>query len=1163
MFKDKKHLAIPPIPPEILSAIPEEKLVLFVGAGVSKLFGYKLWMELGQELVETCVQEGCLTRSDQSEILSRGYGPMEGVTIAIKKLNELSSNSGTKKLIEFLQATPKGKTSAENRVLLPELLASFKCPIITTNADLTLDHSRPFKKEPILKSFNEWDNNDQQRRGIIHIHGSINDPENLIFTADQYAAAYSYGRPIAKNLPTLFENKTILFVGYSMREFELIRYFFTSTEKNENTRNLFMLEGYLEKDDIKYELDEAYFNTLKICVLPYSREEKGYEALIEVLQKWVEDIRRLTTIASNDLRTLRDIAQRQPAKNRIKSIQSLLSDKGSYMVVRELSDSPYICEYIIALKFTNRLFSSKKYLQPCIVNDDGSYRSSTWEGLNLIKACYDRGKNNNEVDGFVEKLLDRCIKIYRADEAINNPYQKASSSHSIIETLISITSSNQTLSNKHRLKKLIDYYLSSPGPRGYFIAHVLLKAQNVLINDPKEAFEIYKSFYERCEIDSASAELLKGININQIVKRKPSSFYAFSKRKLEECQADFFTMGSFLDYGEGRFTYHEKSSVIADWLRQSSIFLQDPKILNNDINQFIHSDVFYLEKAGLCLINLNFDTSETIFYQNLEFICNKREFYLDLLGIVKRHGNALLKSKKFIKTIESASFEEINESRRLLLLNRLHQLLNQQGGSFICTEEGEKEKEYIENYGKIAYSVSVRDEDYKIPMLKEMGNSSIEQAIGVYEKYCRSGVFFQHIAQENLAEFIESFATEPIRQYFRQLDPKVINFLLVRWQSSQSDKIRMLLECINELAPDSLFLEVQSSYLTAIRSILINGNDYDYCFSLLRRVSWRSVQPSSKIPTEHIISWLINLPLINFFECLTLIACYSERAKQKTASEMADCLVANPSPVNKAIIAYCLPNIFFVDKTMAASMANTVLDNVWNGVNISYTLLAIQGGLGIRHIQLLIDRDDLHTYFAIESENYDIINPQRRLYALALHYFFDTGLGGKAALVPAHHSNYHLLSVCLDVFVGIDSPSEMQTERFETLISNFIQNADLSKRAEYDQLIRKASMVMVRLDTSMPIIWNLIFLLFQKFDHFFSDESVALIEKFKRRDRPNVSKLIKLYIESYDKYRTYIESLKNVLFAIKDDNSYEQLYGELRNFLLTKNPYLGDEIKDI
>ena len=70
-MKDQDEALIPEIPSmpdEIINAIDNNKLLLFVGAGVSKLFGYPLWSELGRKLADKAVESGVITRS-QKEVL--------------------------------------------------------------------------------------------------------------------------------------------------------------------------------------------------------------------------------------------------------------------------------------------------------------------------------------------------------------------------------------------------------------------------------------------------------------------------------------------------------------------------------------------------------------------------------------------------------------------------------------------------------------------------------------------------------------------------------------------------------------------------------------------------------------------------------------------------------------------------------------------------------------------------------------------------------------------------------------------------------------------------------------------------------------------------------------------------------------------------------------
>ena len=316
---------VPELPDEIIDAIDRGELLLFVGAGVSKLIGYPLWIELARDLVNKCVENDVVSLSEQEILLSGSFSPMQIVTIASKRLDKIKKNLGIKSIVKELKRKKGVNKDISKRIAL--CLANYYSPIITTNADQSLELNDVLTDRAVLDSFLRY-TKDYDDLSIIHLHGSVVEPENMVFTSEQYARAYTFDEDFGKRLNDLFKNKdwTILFLGYSVGEFELLRYFL---KKKGSTRKLFMLSGYLDKDLIKLDFDEEYFGSLGITLLPYSREKEDYQALITVLEKWDEDVRKKTLASSLAKKNIIDrITKNRPTDVNVEKIEKMVNKHG-------------------------------------------------------------------------------------------------------------------------------------------------------------------------------------------------------------------------------------------------------------------------------------------------------------------------------------------------------------------------------------------------------------------------------------------------------------------------------------------------------------------------------------------------------------------------------------------------------------------------------------------------------------------------------------------------------------------------------------------------------------------------------------------------------------------------------------------------------------------
>ncbi|GAH50367.1 unnamed protein product, partial [marine sediment metagenome] len=89
-----------------------------------------------------------------------------------------------------------------------------------------------------------------------------------------------------KFMQDLFANHTVLFIGSSMSELELLEYLADPERKGH-----FILESFWE-DSLAYaNYMSEYFDTLGVEVVPYAKDIKGYEQLRDVILDWKNKIR--------------------------------------------------------------------------------------------------------------------------------------------------------------------------------------------------------------------------------------------------------------------------------------------------------------------------------------------------------------------------------------------------------------------------------------------------------------------------------------------------------------------------------------------------------------------------------------------------------------------------------------------------------------------------------------------------------------------------------------------------------------------------------------------------------------------------------------------------------------------------------------------------------
>lgn len=201
------------IPHSLQNAIKENKLLLFIGAGVSKMSGMPLWNEIVMEVL-------------QNPSIEKGQGYLNALKQelfpALEILDKIKE-SNIKDVYEAFEASTK-KTIKHP---IYEKLASLSRKIITTNYDTlieynteieVIDPSSPYRLSKL----------DHADEFILKIHGNCNAIDHAVIFSSDYDSLYSSNDGLAKfQLQKLISSHSCLFIGFSMNDPYITRLFNT------------------------------------------------------------------------------------------------------------------------------------------------------------------------------------------------------------------------------------------------------------------------------------------------------------------------------------------------------------------------------------------------------------------------------------------------------------------------------------------------------------------------------------------------------------------------------------------------------------------------------------------------------------------------------------------------------------------------------------------------------------------------------------------------------------------------------------------------------------------------------------------------------------------------------------------------------------------------
>ncbi|MFQ3675018.1 MAG: SIR2 family protein [Endomicrobiia bacterium] len=294
---------IPEVPKEILVAASNGKLVLFIGAGVSRIIGCPSWQDFSINYLRY-VYENKLINYYEYENLAK-LQPRKLLSICKSILKE--KNVRPPDIKNFFKVDKELK----KKYKIFESIYAFNCIYITTNYDDNLDqiaeksypktstettilsstierHEKRYK--PIYTNREDLLVSNLNNGAVIHIHGSVNDEKSMIMTITDYMQYYKINSEPTVLLEEIFKSYTVLFVGYGLEEYEILEFMISKSQTAKGELKHFMLYPTFRKEINLLKFQIKYYTDLGIQLVPYPIDDNGYEHLATVVDKWAKQI---------------------------------------------------------------------------------------------------------------------------------------------------------------------------------------------------------------------------------------------------------------------------------------------------------------------------------------------------------------------------------------------------------------------------------------------------------------------------------------------------------------------------------------------------------------------------------------------------------------------------------------------------------------------------------------------------------------------------------------------------------------------------------------------------------------------------------------------------------------------------------------------------------
>jgi hypothetical protein len=303
---------LPQLPPKIKQAIDDKELAIFIGAGVSRLIGCDGWDTLAKKLVEECAKKRYIEPITNDILLTQP----DNIKLISICHNVFCEKPDEKSFIEVMRESLKDGeinklAKSDDKFQIYKDLKNMGNTFITTNADRFID--KLLDVSNIIFRGVDLRGNNIGNDKLYKIHGCVSDTDSLVFTKNKYMSTYT-NPEFTGFIKQFFSQYTVLFVGYGLNEFELLSKILPQNKNNEPRH--FFLNPYYQHEQEVCSLESKYFSDLGINLIPFSKDKKNYDQLIDVIKNWNDVILKKTLSMQNSFSAI-DKALKNPSLDNI------------------------------------------------------------------------------------------------------------------------------------------------------------------------------------------------------------------------------------------------------------------------------------------------------------------------------------------------------------------------------------------------------------------------------------------------------------------------------------------------------------------------------------------------------------------------------------------------------------------------------------------------------------------------------------------------------------------------------------------------------------------------------------------------------------------------------------------------------------------------------
>lgn len=973
----------------IVKAVNDDKLIIFVGAGISRLCGLPSWDDASNHLLNYCTEicKDNFTYAHKEKIISNVKDAKEKITIGYYLLNKVDPTDKLWKnwlKKEFsLNNKPKDEKLLEKQNKMRNLIYGLSSIVFSTNVDLLLDKQIPienrFFSKKHLQNIKIIQNLDLQ---IWHLHGSLDRSSEVVFTTRQYLERYT-NEEFRRRLYNLLNNGeyTILFIGYGLSELQLLD--FLVNAKGDGTR-MFLLQPYFKDDEALYEAERPYFKDYGISLIKYPKDH-GYDELFHVLEELKNEVINSSGKPTEKYSILENTFRTEPNKDNkafIKRNINCLSDKLKCNLIHSIGKNERFSSEWFAFLTKDvelkHLFNTTNDLKNTCSSKDNEPLNIKY--LRFLLNEFANKKSEKLFGVSKRKVKELLIRLKNEKELFNNKQ--------LIYTLLKIIFCDERFLNLKDSVWFLSNCFQDDKSESWMAYSAIDSNKNLLKTNTKTKKKLIKlAVTDRMKSDKYMDYHFEAFFHsfgNDLAKELPDyvfnlCFNSVKKEVNKEKFSRYNIMGDCFEmYANKEGPSLSNEDDIIRWMLLSIPSLTNDKLVTI-FNSCVNSTHLFEKRLSIYLCNLHFESMRNLFFEHLTSF-SSMPYYSEVYSLVFNNVSLFNESElgRLYAFVSSASFDS------------KHLLVDVACKADFCTLL-EKRKPVFAQLKIGLLSKLDKDELNQLPSLRKPLDRSKLAYIGPIETIEKDDKILKDILNNSQDDFlnlcINLDKTKPnfdvnevtIIDNFKDIYTKlnlssldyesvskfpisILNCFISSLASDAKVSLERKLKILNSLINDStksdqVFYFLESLYLFYLNKN-INKEDCDRILEVLS--NFNALFSSSNWIFNESSEYQSIFSVQVFYPLSLLLSLLDENNWNKFKSFFEKRLSDDKtSTMAKAIVIYNLNKLLVIDPDWVESKIDTLFDNIIQGHNLSFYLFSYSCPLNSQFVMSLASKNIL------------------------------------------------------------------------------------------------------------------------------------------------------------------------------------------------------------